>query len=164
MIPKAWSSGSAAMRSESPTDLQVSKVHFDDMHIQSTMQTMCLRFYINKEWIVSTTARRVYLLSTILNIFLFILVYSIPAEMSETLSSVVGLVVFICALGAATTYVSMFFHFVLFKDSSMPKALLCALAIMFFPIGPPFYFFLVYWRSADARLPTDKQQLAQSGA
>ena len=57
----------------------------------------------------------------------------------------------------------MLFHFVLFNKYSVGKSILCALTLFLYPIGPPVYFFLVYWRSPEFQISPDKP-LAQSGA
>jgi hypothetical protein len=129
---------------------------------------MCLRFFINKEWIVSTTARRIYLISTILNVALIFLEYwlilSSHAVMSDGLSVALGSLLYLCVFGAATTFVAMLFHFVLFNRYSLPKSILCALAMYLYPIGPPLYFFLVYWRSPEFRVPSEIPQVVSAGA
>jgi hypothetical protein len=125
---------------------------------------MCLRFFISKEWIVSATARRIYLGATILNITLFFILFSVPADMSAALNIILGLLLFICAMGTATTYIAMLFHFVLFNKYSISKSILCALTLFLYPIGPPVYFFVVYWRSPEFRMPSPSAALAGTGA
>jgi hypothetical protein len=124
------------------------------------MAAMCPRFFINKEWIVSATARRVYLATTILNILLMLLTFASPARLPESLITAVTLLLFICAIGAATTLVAMIYHFVLFKVSSVPRSIACAITLAFFPIGPPFYFFFAYWRSPEFRVPSEALRMA----
>jgi hypothetical protein len=99
--------------------------------------------YINKEWIASPTARRIYRISAGLSLALIVfwwvsLVGGIPAQ----LRPIVQLLVFVGILGAATTLVGM--QYFLFRfDDSHPLVQMFWFVILLLPLlGPPLYCFI----------------------
>ena len=106
-------------------------------------------YYINKEWILSTTARRIYRISASLSTMLFLMVWAarmrvpIPTGMLPT----VRLLLFAGVLGAATTMVAMEYFFFGFDKTPVWKKALWFFVLLAPPLGPPLYCFIVYSRS-----------------
>jgi hypothetical protein len=105
--------------------------------------------YINKEWIVSPKACRVYRASATLSVALFFGWWAIlvVGRVPETLAPVVKLLLLAGVLGAGITVVGM--EFFLFRfDESHPLKQAIWFLVMFFPLlGAPLYCFVVYSRS-----------------
>jgi hypothetical protein len=105
--------------------------------------------YINKEWIVSPTARRVYRTSASLSVALFfgwwaiLVVGGIP----ETIAPVVRLLLLAGVLGAGITFVGMEFFLFRFDDSHPLKQIVWFLVMLFPLLGAALYCFIVYSRS-----------------
>jgi hypothetical protein len=91
--------------------------------------------YINREWIVSRTARRVYRLSATLSVALFFGLWVIAFEggIPETIAPVARPLLFAGALGAGITFVGM--EYFLFRfDDSRPLKLILWFCVMLFPL------------------------------
>lgn len=105
--------------------------------------------YINKEWIVSSTARRVYRASAALSVALFLgwcailFVGGIPS----TIAPVVRLLLLAGVLGAGITFVGMEFFLFRFDDSHPLKQVVWFLVMLFPLLGAALYCFIVYSRS-----------------
>jgi len=106
-------------------------------------------YYINKEWIVSSTARHIYRTAAGLSVALFFGLWAIqvrggiPADVPAA-----NLLLFIGVLGAAITVVAME-YFLFGFDRSPEWKKVCWFCIMLLPlIGPALYCFIVYSRAA----------------
>ena len=109
--------------------------------------------YINKEWIVSPTARRVYRTSAGLSMALFFGWWAIlvVGRVPETIAPVVRLFLLAGVLGAGITFVGMEFFLFRFDDSHPLKQIVWFLVMLFPLLGPPLYCFVVYSRSSVLR-------------
>lgn len=105
--------------------------------------------YINKELIVSPTARRVYRASAALSVVLFFAWWAIlfAGGIPSTIAPAVRLLVLVGVLGAGTTLVGMEFFLFRFDDSHPLKQVVWFLVILFPLLGPALYCFIVYSRS-----------------
>ncbi len=105
--------------------------------------------YINKEWIVSLTARRVYRVSAALSIALFFGWWAIlfVGGIPSAIAPLVRLLLFAGVLGAAITLVGMEFFLFRFDDSHPLKQVLWFLLMLLPLLGAPLYCLLVYSRS-----------------
>ncbi len=105
--------------------------------------------YINKEWIVSPTAHRVYRASAALSVALFfgwcaiLFVGGIPS----TVAPVVRLLLLAGVLGAGITFVGMEFFLFRFDDSHLLKQIVWFLVMLFPLLGAALYCFVVYSHS-----------------
>jgi|ERR1051325_3327847 hypothetical protein len=105
--------------------------------------------YINKEWIVSPTARRVYRASATLSVALFFgwWVILFVGEIPPTIAPVIRLLLLAGVLGAGTTFVGMEFFLFRFDDSHPLKQVVWFLVMLFPLLGAALYCFVVYSRS-----------------
>ena len=104
--------------------------------------------YINKEWIVSRTARHVYRLAASLSLVLYpILAAQIVGGVPKTLEPVLKTLLFTGIVGTAITALGMEFFFFRFDDSHPLKQILWFCVMIFLPLGPALYCFIVYSRS-----------------
>ncbi len=105
--------------------------------------------YINKEWIVSPAARRVYRISASLSVALFFGWWAIlvAGGITDTIAPVVRLLLLPGVLGAGITIVGM--QFFLFRfDTSHPLKQVVWFLVMLFPLlGAALYCFIVYSHS-----------------
>jgi len=112
--------------------------------------------FINREWIVSRTARLVYRVSALLSLMLFFLWLMLlfawlgvfnGVQTPEHAAPVVRLLLFAGILGAAITIVGM--EFFLFRfDTSHPLKQVFWFCVMLIPLlGAALYCFVVYSRS-----------------
>ena len=104
--------------------------------------------YINKEWIVSPTARRLYRTSAGLSLALLgfwwiALSEGIPPQVQPTVRPLV----FVGVLGAGTTFVGMEYFLFRFDDSHPLKQILWFMVMLIPLLGPSLYCFIVYSRS-----------------
>lgn len=109
-----------------------------------------LRFeLINKEWIVSRTARSVYRSAAVLSLSVLPVLWVAVEDggMFGPLGSVLRTLLFIGALGMAVTGLGMEYFLFRFDNSSPVKQIFWFCALFFAPIGPALYCFLVYSRS-----------------
>ena len=106
-------------------------------------------YYINKEWMLSATARHIYRTSAILSLALFLILWvlrfgiAIPPSFLPT----VKLIVFAGVVGAAITMVAMEYFLFGFDDSPAWKKVFWFCVMLLPPLGPPLYCFIVYSRS-----------------
>jgi hypothetical protein len=104
--------------------------------------------YINKEWIISRTARRVYRLAAILSLVLFlIMVAQLVGEVPSVLGPVLKPLLLAGILGAGITAVGMEFYLFRFDDSHPLKQIFWFCAMLFVPLGPALYCLIVYSHS-----------------
>jgi hypothetical protein len=106
-------------------------------------------YYINKEWIVSRTAQRVYRAAAGLSLalFLFIVVVKVTGSVPEGLVPAAGLLVRVGVVGTALTMVAMEYFLFGFDDSPAIKKVLWFCVMLFPPLGPALYCLFVYSRS-----------------
>jgi len=109
--------------------------------------------YINKEWIVSPAARRVYRASACLSIGLllgwWIALFEGGIPSAFALAS--RLLLFIGVLGAGITLIGMEYFLFRFDDSHPLKQMAWVCMMMFPLLGPALYCFIVYSRSNVVR-------------
>ena len=112
---------------------------------------------------MSYTARRVYRIaaSLSLTLFLFLIWVRATGGIPETLVPILKLPLFICVLGAATTMVAMEYFLFGFDNSSALRKVFWFCVLLFPPLGPPLYCFIVYSRS-DVLKATLKERAVQS--
>ena len=108
------------------------------------------KYYINREWILSSTARRIYrgAASLSLAMFFFFCAYErFGGGVPNVDVPLVKLALFAGVLGAATTLVAMEYFWFDFDNSSGVKKVLWFCLLLLPPLGPALYCFLVYSRS-----------------
>ena len=101
--------------------------------------------FINKEWIVSATARTVYRTAAYLSIMLFLLwCYTLSEGIPRAYAPLVRLLVLAGVLGAGTVLVGM--EYFLFRfDQSHPLKQMASFCLMLIPLlGPAIYCLSVY--------------------
>jgi len=113
--------------------------------------------YINKEWIVSSAARRVYRTAAVTSLALYpVAVALMVREIPRILVPALRPLLLASIIGAGITVVGMEFFLFRFDDSHALKQILWFGAMLFIPLGPALYCFLVYSRSkAFANLHED---------
>jgi len=106
-------------------------------------------YYINKKWMVSQTARRVYRVAAALSLALFFFMVAVRFEggIPPNLVPIVKVPLFAGVLGAAITTVGMEYFFFGFDNSSAMKKLFWFCVMLLPPLGPSLYCFIVYSRS-----------------
>jgi hypothetical protein len=120
---------------------------------------------ITRNWIISRTARTVYLVCTVLAFALFGALFAITLAMAHSqvrsLSpfplalDVARLVLLPGILGTATLTVAMWYFWFGFDKSSWIRKAFWFLPLYFLlPIGPAFYYFFVYRRIAEISVRT----------
>jgi hypothetical protein len=104
---------------------------------------------INKEWIVSPTARRVYRVSASLSVTLFFGWWAIliMGGVPESIAPVVRVLLLVGMLGAAITLVGMEIFLFRFDDSHPLKQVVWFCVMLFPLLGTALYCFIVYSRS-----------------
>lgn len=100
--------------------------------------------HFSKEWIVSPTARRVYRVAAVVSLTLYVslaalIVYDPILALQQFL--------FVGVLATAINGTGMEFFLFRFDDSAAWKQILWFCALIFIPVGPALYCFLVYSRS-----------------
>jgi len=106
--------------------------------------------YINKEWIISDTAKQIYRFAAIWSLVLFVLLVWLGlGGMPRFMASIFRPLVFLGVLGAATTWVAMEYFLLGFDRSPAWKKTFWFVVMCFPPIGPPMYCLIVYAK-ADA--------------
>jgi hypothetical protein len=113
-------------------------------------------YYINKEWIVSETARRIYRGAASLSVALFLGLWAMRF-LGGTPSSVLALVkplLLAGVFGAATTMVAMEYFFFGFDNSPAWKKVFWFCVLLLPPLGPALYCFIVYSHSDAFRATT----------
>jgi hypothetical protein len=100
--------------------------------------------FLNKQWIVSPTARRVYRAAAVVSLTLYV---SLTAMILSGPIPLLKQFLFIGVLATAINGVGMEFFLFRFDDSPAWKQILWFCAMIFIPIGPALYCFVVYSRS-----------------
>jgi len=109
-------------------------------------------YYINKEWMLSVTARCVYRAAAVLSLILipaliwFVNLGSYPGT-SATLMLVVKRIVLAGVVGTATTTIAMEYFIFGYDDSAGWKKTFWFIVMLLPAIGAPLYCFVVYSRS-----------------
>ena len=105
--------------------------------------------YINKEWIVSPTAVRVYRTSAALSVALFFGCCALlfVGEIPSTIAPVLRLFLLAGVLGGGITFVGMEYFLFRFDDSHPLQQIVWFLVMLFPLLGPALYCFIVYSRS-----------------
>lgn len=113
--------------------------------------------YINKEWIVSPTARRVYRAAAAVSLTLY---FSLAAILLKEPIPFLRQMLFAGVLGMALTQVGMEFFLFRFDESRAWKQAVWFCVMLFPPLGPAIYCFRVYSRSRPFGAGNDAQQSA----
>jgi hypothetical protein len=111
---------------------------------------MLRNYYINKAFMVSNTARRIYRLATFasLGMCVMLVVLKIAGGVPQGSLTVVKVLLFAGAMGTALAFVAMEYSLFGFDKSSAIKKAFWFCAMIKVPIlGPALYCFLVYSRS-----------------
>jgi hypothetical protein len=101
--------------------------------------------FVPKRMLVSVSSRQTYRIAAALSLTIFL---SLPAILINGPSALLKQVLFIGVVGMAITLVGMEFFLFRFDDSAAWKQILWFCAMLFVPLGPALYCFLVYSRSA----------------
>jgi hypothetical protein len=112
-------------------------------------------YYINKAWIVSQTARRIYRVAAGLSLALFIFLTAVRFDggIPQSVVPLLKLPLFAGVLGAAITLVAMEYFLFGFDNSSALKKAFWFCVMLLPPLGPPLYCFIVYSRSDAFKAP-----------
>ena len=110
---------------------------------------MLRHYYINRGWMVSIAARRVYRVATSLSLALFFvfLAMGLTEAIPDALIPVLKAVILAGVLGSATTMVAMEYFLFGFDNSSAMKKVFWFCVMLLPQVGPALYCFLVYSRS-----------------
>jgi len=114
-------------------------------------------YYINKEWMVSPTARRTYRASagTSLTLFLVLSAVRFTARLGiaipPNLFPIIRLLLFAGVVGTAISIVAMEYFLFGFDKSSAWKRLFWFCALLLPPFGPALYCFFVCSRATRVR-------------
>jgi len=104
--------------------------------------------YINKDWIVSQSARRVYRASAAMSLALYPLVIALAVgEIPRMVVPALRLLLFASVIGTGITMVGMEFFLFRFDDSHALKQIFWFVVLLFPPLGPAMYCFVIYSRS-----------------
>lgn len=104
--------------------------------------------YLKREWIVSPAARRVYRTAALVSLALY------PSLAALIVNGPIPLLkqfLFIGVLATGINAVGMEFFLFRFDDSQAWKQILWFFGMIFIPVGPALYCFLVYSRSQAVR-------------
>ena len=104
--------------------------------------------FINKEMLVSATARRVYRIAALASLTIFL---SIPAIRMNGPSSLLKVLLLLGVSGTALNLIGMEFFLFRFDDSAAWKQPLWFVLLLLVPLGPALYCFAVYSRSTAVR-------------
>jgi hypothetical protein len=106
-------------------------------------------YYINKEWILSAAARRIYRISASLSLILFLILWALGMHVPVPpgVLPMVKLLLFLGVVGAAITLVAMEYFFFGFDNTAVWKKVFWFFMLLIPPLGPPLYCFIVYSRS-----------------
>lgn len=115
-------------------------------------------YYINRGWIVSSSARRVYRIAASLSLSLFFVLFALSLRglIPNGLVQVLRAILLPGVLGAATTMIAMEYFLFGFDDSSALKKMFWFCVMLLPPLGPALYCFLVYSRSKVVNVQRDE--------
>src|SRR5690348_14008663 len=110
---------------------------------------MMRNYYINREWLLSNTARQVYRTAATVTLLFFVMLVSIGLadRIPESLLPVLKGFLLLGVLGMALTATAMEYFLFAFDTSSALAQILWFCAMLVLPIGPPLYCFFVYSRA-----------------
>ena len=109
---------------------------------------MLRNYYINKSWMLSAAAQRVYRAAASIALALFFLIIVLLiAGTPASLRPLLRLLVLAGVFGTALTAVAMEYFLFGFDESSAWRKTFWFAVMMFPPLGPSLYCFLVYSRS-----------------
>jgi hypothetical protein len=120
---------------------------------------MFRHYYINKEWIISAAARRIYRIAAGFSLLLLFIkiALQLPGTIPAALFPVTRWLLLLSILATAMTMVAMEYFLFGFDDSSEWKKVFWFCVMLFPPLGPALYCFLVYsrshWHQADRTQP-----------
>ena len=120
-------------------------------------------YYINKEWMLSTTARHIYRAASILSLMLvpslfWLIFLQAESGMSSMWLPVARWLALASILGTATTIVAMEYFIFGFDDSSTWKKTFWAIVVFIPTIGAPIYCLIVYSNSDVLKLYQQKRE------
>ena len=106
-------------------------------------------YYINREWLLSDTARQVYRTAATVTLVFFGTLVSLGLldQVPKSLMPVLKAFLLCGVLGTALTAVAMEYFLFAFDTSSAVVKTFWFCAMLFLLIGPPLYCFLVYSRA-----------------
>jgi len=110
---------------------------------------MLRNYYLNKEWMVSGRARRIYLVAASLSLGLFFMAIALPfaGEIPKAVLPGLKILVLVCVLGAAIIIIAMEYFLFGFDQSSPYKKVFWFCVMLLPPLGAPLYCVFVYLRS-----------------
>ena len=105
--------------------------------------------YISKEWIVSPKARTAYRVAAIVSLGLLALLWAaqVDIHLLDPFRPILKVVLLAGVVGAATTLIGMEYFLLRFDNSHPLKQIFWFAVMLFIPLGPALYCFLVYSRS-----------------
>jgi len=106
-------------------------------------------YYINEEWILSATARRIYRISASLSLILFLIMWAarMHVPIPPGVLPILRPLLFAGVVGAAITMVAMEYFFFAFDNMAVWEKAFWFFVLLIPPLGPPLYCFIVYSRS-----------------
>jgi hypothetical protein len=109
---------------------------------------MLRNYYINKEWMLSRTARLAYRTAAGWSFALIPMLFVLASvEIPKGFLPVMRLLVFACIVGMATTTIAMEYFLFGFDDSSAWNKTFWFVVSLVPSVGAPLYCFVVYSRS-----------------
>lgn len=104
---------------------------------------------LNKEWIVSPTAGRVYRSTAALSFafLLFLVAIQLPFGILGAIRPMLKPLLLIGILATAITLMGMEYFLIRFDDSHRLMQVVWFVALLFAPLGPALYCYIVYSRS-----------------
>lgn len=116
--------------------------------------------YINRQWVVSRTARRICRVSAILSVALFFGLWAVQlkGEIPASIAPVARLLLLAGVLGYATTMLAMEYFLFRFDNSHALKQLFWFCVMLVPTLGPALYCFIVYSRSDVLRSACAKSE------
>lgn len=112
---------------------------------------MLMNYFINREWILSTTARRIYRVSSTLTLLLLLtlIVLDLIGHIPDGLFPLVKLLLLLGVAGTAITLVAMEYFLFAFDTSPVFTKVFWFFAMLLPLLGPPLYCFFIYSRAAQ---------------
>jgi hypothetical protein len=118
-------------------------------------------YVVSESWLISPTAKKVYVASAVLTVFFFGVLMTIvfaaalaggTLAQAPLLASVLKALLFISLMGTALLWIGMWYFWYRFHPGSdMSKALWAAIILVSGPVGALLYFLAVYLRSPEVR-------------
>jgi hypothetical protein len=110
---------------------------------------MLRNYYINKEWILSGTAKYIYRIAALFSLALFFMLVAVKfvGTIPDALLPVAKPILLLGVLGAGITMVAMEYFLFGFDSSPAFKKVFWFCVMCLPPLGPALYCFVVYSRS-----------------